>query len=259
MELSLKLTRLRGNILPVNYQYALSSWIYKVIGRADDKYSAFLHEKGFALEGRKFKMFTFSQLDLRPYEIQGNKIRLLGNDISLIIRFLVDSSLEHFVKGLFMHQHCGLGDRFSQADFQVTGVETRAAPAFTETMRYQCLSPIVVSTKRDNGSVAYLGPEHEEYGRILLQNLARKQQALALHLNDSDTEKASTNNAFRLLNTPRKKGITIKEHTEQETKVIGYLFRFELTASPELHEIGYYAGFGEKNSMGMGCASVLSE
>ncbi|MCB0538258.1 MAG: CRISPR-associated endoribonuclease Cas6, partial [Bacteroidetes bacterium] len=30
-------------------------------------------------------------------------------------------------------------------------------------------------------------------------------------------------------------------------------FHFELTAPVELHEIGYEAGFGEKNSMGFGC------
>lgn len=74
MELKIRLHRLRGTSLPVNYQYPLSSWIYKIIGAADAGYSAFLHEKGFSLGARKFKMFTFSQLDLRPYEISGERI-----------------------------------------------------------------------------------------------------------------------------------------------------------------------------------------
>ncbi|MEX2233179.1 MAG: hypothetical protein WD824_13535 [Cyclobacteriaceae bacterium] len=156
MELLLKLNRMHGNALPVNYQYPLSSWIYKVISQADEEYSVFLHEKGFAFESRKFKMFTFSQLNLRPYEISGNEIRLLGKEASLIVRFLVDSSLEHFIKGLFMDQHFGLGDRNNQVDFQVSAVETKAPPRFEQTMRYQCLSPIVTSTRRDDGTVAYL-------------------------------------------------------------------------------------------------------
>lgn len=65
MELRLKFRRIAGNLLPVNYQYPLSSWIYKVIGTADLNYSTFLHEKGFAFDNRRFKMFTFSQLDVR--------------------------------------------------------------------------------------------------------------------------------------------------------------------------------------------------
>lgn len=256
MELLLKFNRLRGNVLPANYQYELSSWIYKVISRADHEYSDFLHEKGFALGSRKFKMFTFSQMDLRPYQISGNEIRLLGKEVSLIVRFLVDSSLEHFIKGLFMDQHFGLGASGTNntVDFQVSGVETKAAPPFTQTMRYQCLSPIVTSTKRDDGSVAYLSPEALEYARIFIQNLQRKQSALAVHHGETEIpEKTTFPFSFRLLNTPRKKGVTIKANTREETKVIGYLFHFELTTPVELHEIGYYAGFGEKNSMGFGC------
>ncbi len=51
MELCLKFFRQSGNTLPINYQYALSSWIYKVIASADEQYSAFLHEKGFSRMG----------------------------------------------------------------------------------------------------------------------------------------------------------------------------------------------------------------
>src|SRR5690606_41049660 len=68
-----------------------------IFGRADEKYSTFLHEKGFTFNGRRFKMFTFSQLDCLPYKLLGNKIQLLGNEISLNVRFLVDSSMEHFI------------------------------------------------------------------------------------------------------------------------------------------------------------------
>lgn len=257
MELLLRFNRIHGNVLPTNYQYALSSWIYKVISRADHAYSDFLHEKGFAFESRKFKMFTFSQMDLRPYEIAGNEIRLLGKEVSLVVRFLVDSSLENFIKGLFIDQHFGLGTSGSNntVDFQVSGVETKAAPSFTQVMRYQCLSPIVASARREDGSAAYLSPEAPEYARIFIQNLLRKQCALALHYGESEDQEKKDNfpYSFRLLNTPRKKGVTIKENTKEETKVIGYLFHFELMAPLELHEIGYYAGFGEKNSMGFGC------
>jgi len=69
MELKITLTLVKGPYLPINYQYELSSWIYKVIERADSEYSNFLHNEGFQSDGKQFRMFTFSQVDFRPYEI----------------------------------------------------------------------------------------------------------------------------------------------------------------------------------------------
>ena len=252
--LQLSFKRLRGNYLPANYQYLVSSWIYKVIGRADEGHSAFLHEKGFRAEGRAFKLFTFSQLDVRPYQMEGNAIRLLGNEMKLTVRFLVDASLQNFIHGLFMQQHVGLGQQgMPPTDFEVTSVEAQSQTVFKPLVRYQCLSPICVSQLRGDGTTAYLSPENRNFGELLIQNLVRKEKALQLA---NEEPRTTLSYKFTLLNSPRKKGIHIKENSDSHTQLIGYLFNFELLAPPELHEIGYYAGFGEKNSMGFGCVGV---
>lgn len=57
--------RLEGKrqVLPLNYQYPLSSWIYKVLEKGDAALSGFLHREGYRLEnGKTFKLFTFSQI-----------------------------------------------------------------------------------------------------------------------------------------------------------------------------------------------------
>jgi CRISPR-associated endoribonuclease Cas6 len=256
MELSLKLALLRGNSLPLNYSYAVSSWIYSIIGCADKEYSQFLHNQGFRADGRSFKMFTFSQLDLRPYKISGNRITLLGKEIALTIRFLVDSSLEHFVKGLFMEQRLTLGDRQSTITFEVSAVETAPPVYFLPHMQYRCLAPICMGRLRHDGSAEYVHPADPQFGELLVNNLVRKARALQL---ERDEWQQTPLSQFNLLNTPRKKGIHIKEGTTAHTQVISYLFHFELTAPPELHEIGYYAGFGEKNSMGFGCVDIVKD
>ncbi len=256
MELRLTLTLRRGNLLPLNYQYPLSAWIYKVIERADAEFSHFLHEEGFRAGKRRFKMFTFSQLDLRPYEIQGGQIRLLGKSISLVVRFLIDSSMEHFVRGIFMEQRLGLGDRNATVDLEVSQVEMLPSPIFRPVMRYRCLSQICISRSRADGTTEYLSPEHPAYGQMMIQNLAYKAGALANAVKESK-QLAMPEGKFQLLNRPRKKGIHIKSGTPEATQVIGYLFHFELDVPAELHELGYYAGFGEKNSMGFGCVEVM--
>lgn len=254
MELLLRLTRLRGYTLPVNYQYALSSWIYRAISRADNSYSSFMHNDGFSCEDRRFKFFTFSQLDLRPYRLAGDRIQLFGNDVRLIVRFLMDTGSSLFMKGLFMERFFSLGDKNSQVHFKVNAIEIKPPPLFTHTRQYECLSPVVVSASRSDGTTAYLSPDDPCFGTILLQNLMRKHNALSLQQSDEGLiTRGSVLHSFRILNDARKKGITIKEGRKDESKVIGYLFRFELTAPAELHEVGYYAGVGEKNAMGFGC------
>jgi CRISPR-associated endoribonuclease Cas6 len=255
MELLLTLSVKKGNLLPLNYQYALSSWIYTVIEKADAEFSDFLHNTGFQHEGKRFKMFTFSQLDTRPYEIVGNQIKLLGKEISFVVRFAVDSSLQHFITGLFMQQRLRLGDRHKQVDFEVSGVATIAPPDFQSTMTYQCLSPICVSRMRPDRTAEYLSPQDSSYGRLLVQNLVRKAAAMVGSAEMPSQELPEFH--FRLLNNPRKKGVHIKADSESHTQVVGYLFHFELTTPAELHEIGYQAGFGEKNSMGFGCVKII--
>ncbi len=51
----------KRQVLPMNYQYPVSAWIYKVLARGDNQFSEFLHEQGFCMENQKtFKLFTFS-------------------------------------------------------------------------------------------------------------------------------------------------------------------------------------------------------
>jgi CRISPR-associated endoribonuclease Cas6 len=198
-------------------------------------------------------MFTFSQLDLRPYRIEGGRIRLLGKEILLTLRFLVDTSLEHFIRGLFMQQRLSIGDHQSSVALEVSSIETVAPMYFKPLIQYHCLSPVCVSRVRDDGTAEYVSPEDGQFGELLISNLVHKEKALQL---THAEPRQSLPWRFMLLNTPRKKGIHIKEGTAQHTQVVGFLFHFELLAPPELHEIGYYAGFGGKNSMGFGCVGI---
>jgi CRISPR-associated endoribonuclease Cas6 len=52
---------------------------------------------------------------------------------------------------------------------------------------------------------------------------------------------------------------TIKAHTNEEVKVRGYLFDFEITAPPQLIKTGYESGFGAMNALGFGCGEVSKQ
>ena len=50
-----------GTHLPINYQYELSAWIYKVLNDGDPIFSEWLHFKGYKSKNKPFKLFTFSK------------------------------------------------------------------------------------------------------------------------------------------------------------------------------------------------------
>ncbi|WPP51835.1 CRISPR-associated endoribonuclease Cas6 [Catalinimonas niigatensis] len=259
----------RNKVLPINYQYPQHSWIYRVIQSADAEFSHFLHEEGYVHGYKKFKLFTFSPLTSKPFKIfkEENRIGLYGEEVQLQISFLVNQAAEKFIMGLFMGQQFSLGDQISSVDFEVKRIEAQPRPVFQERMRYRCLSPVVLSVSEEGKAYAqYLHPEDERYASFFMRHLAQKQASVPqLTHADNNAWEVGCRSAgcppandwqFKLLSQPRKKGVHFKQHTPDHTQVIGYQYDFELTAPPEVHEMAYYAGFGEKNSLGFGMCGI---
>jgi CRISPR-associated endoribonuclease Cas6 len=247
-----------GKFLPINYQYELSSLIYKIINQADTDFAQYLHNNGYTVAGKTFRLFNFSRLSFDQYKVYGNEKRIehQGQMASFHISFLVDRAAEEFIKGLFMNQELQLGDKITQIHYEVSGIESCERPIFQEKMRYRCLSPILIKQKRADGGEDYLQPKEENYAEILAYNLCSKAQAFALNTDELTPDQKVPQIDFQPKGKVYKNGVLIKRHTSAATHVIGYMYEFELTAPPELHEIGYYAGFGHLNSQGFGCVEV---
>ena len=241
-----------GNRLPVNYQYELSAFIYHTLAHANSEYSAWLHENGFATDTKRFKLFTFSNLILPSFKITDDRIEILSQKAGLIVSFLPERSTEEFIKGLFSNQSFSIGDRQSKVQFSVTGIELLPLPDFNNTITYSSLSPVCI-TRRETGTdrIIYEMPDSPYASDALLMNLKNKYRAF--HEKDTDSEIVFE---YEPVSKIRSKLIAIKTNTAQQTKVKGYLFDFKLKTTPELAQIMYSSGFGEKNALGFGCVEV---
>jgi len=249
-------TNKSGNYIPINYQYELSAWIYKVLNTENPEFADWLHQKGYLNNSKQFKLFTFSHLNIPKRNIQDDKIQILSNEVFLTVSFLPVETIDVFIRGLFKAQHLGLGNKQYQTDFQVQSIEKEPEIQLASVMRYRCISPLVIGEKRENSkNDKYLSPEDENFEAVFAENLISKY--LSFNKQQFKLDEL-TPLKFTLLNKPRKKGITIKAGTPQETKVIGYMFDFELAAPPNMQSAGYYAGFGQENSQGFGCVEVLT-
>lgn len=260
MRFRIRLNRIsKDKTIPINYQYELSSAIYKVIDRADSHFSAFLHSQGYLAYGKQFRLFTFSRLGFQGYKVirEVGRIEHFGEAAWFEISFLVDRAAEEFIRGLFMSQEISLGDKISRVAYQVSHIEAVVLPLFKETMSYRCLSPIFIRSRRMDGGEDYLHPGDVGYQEILLDNLLSKASAFALSSIDRQIFRGDTLPLqLTTIGKIYKNGVRIKQHTPMESMLIGYMYEFTLTAPIELQEVGYYAGFGHLASQGFGCVGV---
>ncbi|GAB4326958.1 MAG: CRISPR-associated endoribonuclease Cas6 [Flammeovirgaceae bacterium] len=246
----------RTPILPFNYQYELSSWIYKIISKADEEYAYFLHQNGYESNQKSFKFFCFSNFIIPQYKIVKDVGFLLqSNQIVLFISFYVDKAAEKFVAGLFQNQRGSIGTQETQLDFRVECVETAPIRFGTDKVHLQTISPLVIARKNEQGKKDYLSPLDSNFKELFIRNLLEKYKA-----SGKEMPPVWQNYPFSLEvdeKSVRSKLITIKQNTSNPIQVKGYLFDFILQAPKELLEVGLTAGFGNENAQGFGMCDVI--
>lgn len=252
-KLHFELSKPGERTLPLNYQYELSSWIYRVLNNGSPEFSYWLHQKGYTDDHKSFKLFTFSNLHVPDRSITGDRMEIRCREISLIISMFPEEMIGHFITGIFKDQEFRLGDRISRVPLRVSAIERVADPVFSDRMAFRSRSPLLVSFLYPGDRYArYLPPDHPDYQKLFFRNMIEKYKTI----NGRDHPFKEAEGILNIISPVKMKGVVIKAGTPYESKIIGYLFDFRIQAPSELIRLGYYTGFGEKNSMGFGCGEV---
>ncbi|MBO9203210.1 MULTISPECIES: CRISPR-associated endoribonuclease Cas6 [Niastella] len=264
MRIALTLTPCASHgLLPINYQYPLSAAIYRIIQRADEKYSAFLHKEGYKLNWKSFKLFSFSDLRM-PFRIQGDRLYIHSSPASLIVCFHIEEAAANFIKGLFINQQLNISDKISRAQFSINNVQL--LPDLFNSVHHtepevvlQPISPLVVGRKNSKGNYDFLNPGDPDFNEWFIHNWIEKYKAI--NCNDSiDVETIRSCIAVRLLTSGQEiksRLITIKAFTPQQTQIRGFTkFRIKVKAPKPLLQLAMNSGFGLYNAQGMGCMEV---
>ena len=253
-KITLKLVDPNRNILPVNYQFELGSWLYHLLNNPEGALLAALKATGKANDSTPFRSFVFSHLLVPDRKIEGDRLFIQGEHVSLIFSTLPDSKLAPAVLATFQDAAFLLGDRNSQVPFQVTKIEMLQEPVFTDKMSFKTLSPIHLSMKvKGRRNEVFLSPEDEQFSEIFYENLYAKFKIV----HGFDYQSDRTSGKFKLRSDVTQKGIVMHAGNRAQSKLIGFQLRFRLQADPELLKVGYFLGFGEKNHLGFGCCEHL--
>lgn len=260
LKLTLEMTS-RHNMLPVNYQYYISAWVYKVLASADAKFATFLHNEGYGQStSHSFKLFSFDKLKFSHFTLwKEQQVFEIQGPLYLYIGFHLEDTAQHFMKGLFLNQADYLGDKFHQIDFEVTKVDQLSQPDFQETSHYRLQTPWVVAYKSDRDKYAqFLSPKDPSFVPLAIKHIVGKyNETLSspqdrIELNEVQLEVIPSTH-------DKKQGYLIKPHSPDETRVIGYLCDCVVKAPRPIHELIWNAGICEKSSMGFGWVQYLNK
>jgi len=236
--------------LPINYNYLLAGVIYRFLDLSDPEYAHFLHEDGYSLGDKRFKLFTFSQLMAQKREIKDDYINFRSS-----LTWYVSSPQEAFLGNFAASLLDQRVIRINNTSLQVKDVDIPRTPRFQERMYFRCLSPITMSTKREfHGEVAmhYLLPNEAEFSELVQQNLIRKYEIIYGQKPRDDSFVMEFDADY----ISKRKGRITRLIRYKDIDIRGVLCPFHAYGSLELMFVGYECGFGDKNSAGFGMVEV---
>jgi len=248
MRLQLTLEIKNGKALPLDYSKFVQAWIYKTISQADLQFSKWLHDEGLKITHKKFKFFTFGQIQTKTKAHLSRKLlEIQSKEMQMTMSFLLPEAMKNFVKGLFAEQTGFWGDQFNGIDFQVKSVDILPEPNFVTTMTYDCRQPVVARYKNEEGKLKFAEPKNEEFIRQLKVNAQSKYEAFYGKVYKEEL-------AFKILKVYKR-----KERRDGNDNVIavGWTCEVEVTASVEMQRVVYFGGIGVGNSLGCGFGKII--
>ena len=238
MRVKISLVAEKPRILPLNYNYNMASMLYRRIEKGDSMLSLYLHQP------HKIKFFTFSKLMAEKRRIEGKKIRMEGN-VSFFFSTPKKDIVIALVNGLLEKPEIEI----AKANFVLSSIEVMREEKIKGEEIFVTLSPISVTTvKGKNGyrKIVDLYPDEEKFYENIRKNLIKKYRTLY--------EKEPSNDELKIeVIKAKPKRIKIKNTFHRCTEMV-----FRARGSVELLNIGYQAGFGERNSMGFGMVKVAN-
>lgn len=243
-----------GRELPINYQYPLQGVIYRTLEKSDIGFSTWLHENGYQQNGKRFKLFTFSNLILPQYEIDKQRERLIVKSdlVTLFISFLPEKSTQQFIQGLFQQQTFQIADPISGVQFMVREIQVMPPLDYHPDTKFRTLSPVCISLRNERGHMDYLSPIDPCYEQGILTGLLDRYNTI-----NGQPFGGTPYCHLQLLGEPKSTLVRIKAYTPNETRVRGYRYQFKIDLPEELMQIAYESGLGEKGSMGFGMIEAV--
>lgn len=236
-------------ILPIHYNYYIEQLIYNTLSPT---LSSKIHNEGYIIDKRKFKLFTFSRILEKGLKVKKNNKDLLffKNGISFIFSSPIIDVISNFGERSLKKREFKL---FNQKIF-IYKLEIITQPRLENNVLIKFLSPVTIhsTVKKIDGKIRsiYYKPQDKEFSELISKNLKKK------YLLVYDENKELFINI-----KPLKFSTKLNFHVilYKDTPIEAYDGIFELTGSKELITLSYDTGLGDRNSEGFGLWELFKE
>lgn len=249
--------------IPINYNYALSSALYRIFYESSPEFAQWLHNQGYvSKDGKRLKLFTFSRLFVRNARVVDNVIQGVDGCWFLFSSPFDATVVENLLVGVFKRSRIVIANRYAEGKFKISKIEQIVSPRFSNDMRYIMLSPTVASkVERFEGKLRehYYRADEAGVEKALEENLLRKfeivykreyTKELGIEL---DREYIETKGGAEAVS----KMVVIAEGSYNETKVKSFLCPIRIVGDVEIQKVAYECGIGKKNGLGFGMLDVV--
>lgn len=229
--------------IPIQYNHIIQAIIYSWI--IDDRYRQFIHDKGYQINEKTYKLFTFSRIN-GEYQIDSESRKIIFHkNMRLTISSAVDEFMGYLLNSILLkNKELNIGG----TSVKIGRADVKKPPVFTEKTKLYTLSPCTAYTTLENRQTRFYNPFDYEFSDYIRNNLLHKYESLY--------NKRPTDDDF----TIRPIGaVKMAKVNYKNFHVIAYNCEMEMEGGQELQKMAYDAGIGGKNSQGFGCIEIKKE
>lgn len=230
-------------ILPLHYNFYLQILIYNTLSPL---LATKLHNEGFILNKRKFKLFTFSRILNKGEKIKRNRkdFLLFKNGISFYFSSPIEDIISDFgERGLKEKEFNLLNQRLF-----ISRIEVITTPRIEKEVIIKMLSPVTIHStlkNQEGKNISHYYKPNEKNFPSLIEKNAKKKYSL---IYENEPDELNLNIEPYRFSVKKNLSVVIFKGTPIE----GYSGIFKLNGSRELIMSTYDAGLGDKNSEGFG-------
>lgn len=234
-----------GGCISYNYYFRFMQQIYKLISENNSKKSKFIHDIGYRIDNKTFKLFNYH---IYFEEVKYKKEYMLIEKDSIV---KITISGEKSILNIIVKSLISSKVKIDDVSLKFLGIEPSKTIRYKNIMLYKVRNPIVESIYDVNtGGVRYLEIVDERYYSALAGNLMRKYEIVY-------GKKYKGKLFFDIEDIFKVKKKFIRE-VNKDGFLIGHSnFEIYVEADIDMQKIVYNLGLGQNNSMGMGHLSYI--
>ncbi len=249
--------------IPINYNYLLFSSIVNILYYSPVKFHPWVSDNQKATRILpNNKLFTFSKLICPNSKVSQTSYSGFG-DVKLLFSAPIEDDLAPVIISTFKSREVLKIENYNgYSEFYFKSIKQLPEPEFEDERKFVMLSPTIISKvmfSNGNKILHFYRINESETAGAIAYNLRRKYEIIhkAQYKGRIEVEFDSEYVEIKGGSEGVSKLVTIREGSDEEYKLKGFIAPVTIRSEPEILRIAYQCGIGEFNCLGLGMLETV--